>query len=30
MTQVPGGQLSMGERARCHEGIRAQSGGYDS
>jgi hypothetical protein len=29
MTQVPGGQLSRGERARCHEVIRAQFGGYE-
>ena len=29
MTQVPGGQLSLRERARCHEVIRAQFGGYE-
>jgi hypothetical protein len=29
MTQVPGGQLSMRELARCHEVIRAQFGGYE-
>ena len=29
MTQVSGGQLSRRERARCHEVIRAQFGGYE-
>ena len=29
MTQVPGGQLSLREGARCHEVIRAQFGGYE-
>ena len=29
MTQVPSGQLSLRERARCHEVIRAQFGGYE-
>jgi hypothetical protein len=29
MTQVPGGQLSLRELARCHEVIRAQFGGYE-
>jgi hypothetical protein len=29
MTPVPGEQLSVGERARCHELIRAQFGGYE-
>jgi hypothetical protein len=29
MTQVPGGQLNRRERARCHEAIRAQFGGYE-
>jgi hypothetical protein len=29
MTQVPIGQLSLRERARCHEVIRAQFGGYE-
>jgi hypothetical protein len=28
MTQVPGGQFSLPEHARCHELIRAQFGGY--
>jgi hypothetical protein len=29
MTQVPSGQLSLRKRARCHEVIRAQFGGYE-
>lgn len=29
MTQVPGGQPSPGEPARCRQEIRAQSGGYE-
>ena len=29
MTQVPSGQLSLRELARCHEVIRAQFGGYE-
>jgi hypothetical protein len=29
MTQVPSGQLGLRERARCHEVIRAQFGGYE-
>ena len=29
MTQVPVGQLSLRELARCHEVIRAQFGGYE-
>jgi hypothetical protein len=29
VTQVPGGQLGLHERARCHEVIRAQFGGYE-
>jgi hypothetical protein len=29
VTQVPRGQLSLGEGARCHEVIRAQFGGYE-
>ena len=29
MTQVPAGPLSLGEPARCHQVIRAQSGGYE-
>jgi hypothetical protein len=29
MTQVPIGQLSLREPARCHEVIRAQFGGYE-
>jgi hypothetical protein len=29
MTQVPSGQLSLREGARCHEVIRAQFGGYE-
>jgi hypothetical protein len=29
MTQVPGGQLSRREPARCYEVIRAQFGGYE-
>ena len=29
MTQLPSGQLSLREHARCHEVIRAQFGGYE-